>query len=138
MWQGRFKAFPIQEDEHLLTVVRYIERNPLRAGLVERAEAWRWSSLPWLKAPERAPVRVELDAVPRGALWVEGVNAATADVDEEAVRESIRRDRPYGSETWARATAREMGLGYSLRSRGRPRLAGEAEDIPNTPDHHGI
>lgn len=101
---------PIQADEHLLTVVRSIERNPLRAGFVEQAEAWRWSSLPWLEAPERAPVRVEVGAVPRGTLWVEGVNAATADVEEEAVCESIRRDRPYGSETWARATAREMGL----------------------------
>jgi putative transposase len=45
VWQGRFKAFPIQQDEHLLTVLRYMERNPLRANLVERAEEWRWSSL---------------------------------------------------------------------------------------------
>ena len=45
VWQGRFKAFPIQEDEHLLVALRYIERNPLRAGLVERAEDWSWSSL---------------------------------------------------------------------------------------------
>jgi putative transposase len=45
VWQGRFKAFPIQQDEHLLTVLRYIERNPLRAGLVARAEDWLWSSL---------------------------------------------------------------------------------------------
>jgi len=45
VWQGRFKAFPIHEDEHLLVVLRYIERNPLRAGLAERAENWSWSSL---------------------------------------------------------------------------------------------
>jgi putative transposase len=38
VWQGRFKAFPIQEDDHLLTVLRYAERNPLRAGLVTREE----------------------------------------------------------------------------------------------------
>jgi putative transposase len=44
VWQGRFKAFPIQQDEHLLTVLRYVERNPLRANLVERAEQWAWSS----------------------------------------------------------------------------------------------
>src|SRR5438128_247415 len=37
VWQGRFKAFPIQEDEHLLTVIRYVERNPLRASMVARA-----------------------------------------------------------------------------------------------------
>jgi putative transposase len=42
--QGRFKAFPIAGDEHLLTVLRYIERNSLRAGLAPRAEDWRWTS----------------------------------------------------------------------------------------------
>jgi hypothetical protein len=45
LYQGRFKSFPIQRDEHLLSVCRYVERNPLRAGIVERAEDWRWSSL---------------------------------------------------------------------------------------------
>ena len=73
VWQGRFKAFPIQEDDHLLAVLRYIERNPLRAGLVGRAEEWRWSSLCWLSAPEQGPVRLEPGTVPRGTLWVEGV-----------------------------------------------------------------
>jgi hypothetical protein len=45
-WQGRFKAFPVQSsDEHDLTVLRYVERNPLWAGLVTRSEDWEWSSL---------------------------------------------------------------------------------------------
>ena len=45
VYQGRFKSFPIAADEHLLAVLRYVERNPLRAGLVRRAEEWRWGSL---------------------------------------------------------------------------------------------
>jgi putative transposase len=45
VYQGRFKSFPIQQDPHLLTVCRYIERNALRAKLVARAELWRWCSL---------------------------------------------------------------------------------------------
>src|SRR5262245_27153309 len=45
LYQGRFKSFPVQHDEHLLAVLRYIERNPLRASLVQRAQSWRWSSL---------------------------------------------------------------------------------------------
>jgi putative transposase len=45
VYQGRFKSFAVQEDEHLWTLCRYVERNPLRAGLVKRAEDWRWSSL---------------------------------------------------------------------------------------------
>jgi putative transposase len=127
VWEGRFKAFPIEQDEHLLTVLRYIERNPLRAGLVERAEAWPWSSLRWITSPERAPVRLKPGAVPRGALWVERVNAATADVELESVRESVRRDRPYGSREWTTETARALGLEYSLHPRGPRRRAGEGE-----------
>ncbi len=45
LYQGRFKSFPVQEDEHFLTVCRYVECNPVRAGLVPRAEAWPWGSL---------------------------------------------------------------------------------------------
>ena len=43
LYQGRFKSFPVQEEEHFLTVCRYVERNPLRANLVSRAEQWRSS-----------------------------------------------------------------------------------------------
>ncbi|HUY31645.1 MAG TPA: transposase, partial [Pirellulales bacterium] len=53
VWQGRFKAFPIEQDDHLLTVLRYVERNPLRAGLVQRAESWAWSSLTWRPSRKR-------------------------------------------------------------------------------------
>ena len=45
VYQGRFKSFPIERDEHLLTVCRYVERNALTAGAAKRAEDWRWSSL---------------------------------------------------------------------------------------------
>ncbi|MCX7423960.1 MAG: transposase, partial [Planctomycetia bacterium] len=45
LYQGRYKSFPVQDDEHFLTVCRYVERNGLRANLAPRAEEWRWSSL---------------------------------------------------------------------------------------------
>jgi putative transposase len=44
LYQGRFKSFPVQSDDHLLSLLRYVERNPLSAGLVERAHLWRWGS----------------------------------------------------------------------------------------------
>ncbi len=44
VWQGRFKSFPVQDDDHLLTVVRYVEGNPVRAGMVKSAKDWAWSS----------------------------------------------------------------------------------------------
>jgi putative transposase len=48
LYQGRFKSFPVEQDEHFLTVCRYVERNALAAGLVKQADQWRWSSL-WAK-----------------------------------------------------------------------------------------
>ena len=69
VWQGRFKAFPIEQDEHLLTVLRYVERNPLRANLVERAEDWPWSSLAWRAGRQAAGVAGRLARAVRGN-WV--------------------------------------------------------------------
>ena len=135
IWQGRFKAFPTEEDEHLLTVLRYIERNPLRAGLVDRAEAWPWSNLRWLAFPDQGPVRLESGTVLRGREWVEGVNVAMTEAEVERVRECVRRDRPFGSATWTMATARSLGLESSLRPRGRPRALGAT--MPSGEGCHG-
>jgi putative transposase len=57
VWQGRFKAFPVQDDNHLVSVLRDVERLALRAELVSRAQDWKWSSLPGLGA--RRSVAVE-------------------------------------------------------------------------------
>ena len=118
VWQGRFKSFPIQEDDHLRVVLRYVERNPLRAGLVERAEDWGWSSL---HAVDRllGPDPVGPGPGAWGAGWVEDVNAPMFDNDVARVRQSLRRDRPLGDPTWTLATARTLGLEYSLHPRGR-------------------
>jgi putative transposase len=117
LWQGRFKAFPIQEDEHLRTVLRYVERNALRAGLVDRAERWRWSSL--APGPHHPPL--DPGPVPRGAGWVEHVNAPMSEAEVASLALAIRRDRPFGGEGWTRATAERLGLLYSIRPRGRPK-----------------
>jgi hypothetical protein len=55
LYQGRFKSFPVEQDEHFLQVSRYVERNPLRAGLVNRAQQWRWSSLWQRRQREQLP-----------------------------------------------------------------------------------
>jgi putative transposase len=118
VWQGRFRAFPIQEDEHLLTVHRYIERNPVRAGLVERAQDWPWSSA----TPPRAGLPL-LDAGPvsHPADWLRYVNEPQTEAEVERLRECLRRRRPFGNEPWTQQTAGRMDLEASLRPRGRPR-----------------
>ena len=118
VWEGRFKAFPIQQDEHLLTVLRYVERNPLRASLVKRAELWRWSSL---GAREESAHFLDAGPVPRVRNWRAWVNRPQTEAELEAVRRCIQRGAPYGSRRWQRRTARRLGLESSLRPRGRPR-----------------
>jgi putative transposase len=122
VWPGRFRSFPIQADEHLLTVQRYIVRNPVRAGLVARAQDWAWSSA--------APVREGMPPLTAGPVrhtldWLAYVNEAQTEAEEEALRECIRRRRPYGNAGWTLRTARRMGLEASLRPRGRPRKVEE-------------
>jgi putative transposase len=119
VWQGRFKAFPIQADEHLLTVLRYAERNPLRAKLVRRAEAWRWSSLAWRKL--RGPTILSPSPVKLPRNWVELVNRPQTEAEVEAVRRSIVRGAPFGGAVWQRRTVERLGLEHTLRPRGRPR-----------------
>ena len=122
IWQGRFKAFAIQGDEHLLTVLRYVERNPLRANLVEAAQQWRWSSLrhrsaraalPWL---EQLPINLP-------ANWTKRVNRAESEAELAAIRRSVQRGTPFGGERWTATTATRLGLESTLRPRGRPRKA---------------
>lgn len=120
VWQGRFKAFPIQQDEHLLSVLRYVERNALRAKLVRRAENWRWSSLSKHRTGE-APVFLHPGPLPRPRDWVATVNQAQTDAELSALRQSVNRGTPFGASTWAKRTARRLGLEASLRPRGRPR-----------------
>jgi putative transposase len=119
VWQGRFKAFPIQDDDHLVSVLRYVERNPLRAELVARAEDWKWSSLgPWLR---NDALLCRSEASVRDQRWLERVNEPLSASDLQRLRLSVERGRPYGDDKWTVKTARRLGLESTLRSRGRPR-----------------
>lgn len=119
VWQGRFKAFPIEQDAHLLTVLRYIELNPVRAKLVTRTEEWRWSSARVWRESVRGP-RVEAGPVTRPAPWLDWVKGPMDDTDVQRIRQSVNRNAPFGSDTWTAVTAERLGLDASLRPIGRP------------------
>jgi putative transposase len=122
VYQGRFKSFPVQGDEHFLTACRYVERNALRAKLVKRADDWRWNSLyrrmrvpagatPWLAAwPLEQPTG-----------WVKLVNGVETEDELGALRLSVNRGRPYGGGSWSDRMVRRLGLESTLRPQGRPR-----------------
>jgi len=131
LYQGRFKSFPIQQDAHLLTVCRYVERNALRAGLVERAEAWPWSSLWRRQQVEPAPWLLEMAAWPVQPPrdWVAAVNRVQSGRELETLRRCVARGAPYGDESWREQPARRLGLESALHPRGRPcKRKGQTEE----------
>ena len=120
VWQGRFKAFPVQDDEHYWTVLRYVERNPLRATLVERSQDWEWSSL---KPTARSAPEGLLHAgpLPKGNGWTNYVNGIETEGELQSLRNSLSRGTPFGAEGWQKKTAKYLNLESSLRPRGRPK-----------------
>ena len=119
LYQGRFKSFPIQEDDHLLTVLRYVERNPLRANMVEKADEWRWSSL-WHRAHRNRAGLVDAGPVVLPRRWRQHVQAAQTEAELAALRHSVVRGSPFGDAQWQQRTAKQLGLESTLRPRGRP------------------
>lgn len=123
LYQGRFKSFPIQEDEHYYTVARYIERNALRANLVRQAEAWRWGSLHrWLRGNAEDKALLATWPLPRKPSWVDHVNAPQSEAEVAALRRCIERGSPFGNDSWTARTVSRLGLETTLRPRGRPRI----------------
>ncbi len=123
VYQGRFKSFPIERDEHLLTVLRYVERNALRAKRVKRAQDWRWSSL-WARQSGDDTLKALASDWPvdRPRNWVETVNRPQTAEELDAVRQSVIRSSPFGSARWVKGTVKKLGLEWTQRPRGRPRV----------------
>jgi putative transposase len=127
VYQGRFKSFPVQKDLHYLTLLRYVEANPVREKLVKKAERWRWSSLGAAEAPDGRPL-LRAGPIPLPRDWVKVVNEALEGEPLAAARESVKRGRPFGEAVWVRRTADRLGLNFTLRPRGRPVKVIEAGD----------
>jgi putative transposase len=127
IYQGRFKSFPVQQDDHYFRVRRYVERNPLRARFVARAEHWRWSSL-WHRVHATGAPWLSDGPLALAADWTEYVNGVPTEGELSALRRSVARGAPYGEEPWQAATAAALGLESALRRQGRPKKADVSRD----------
>jgi putative transposase len=124
VYQGRFKSFPVQEDQHFYQVLRYVERNALRANLVADILDWRWSSF-WIREVGTAEQRAMLAKwpVPCPRDWRELVRRPQTETELATLRHSVLRGAPFGNARWTADTARRLGLESTLRPRGRPKNA---------------
>ncbi len=121
LYQGRYKCFPVETDDYFYQVVRYVERNALRANLVERAERWPWSSLRRAERDDPAFLLLSAWPLPPPVDWIELVNQPQTEVELAALRCCVNRERPFGNPAWVDDVAKRLGLEWTLRARGRPK-----------------
>lgn len=145
LWQGRFHASLIQSDAYFLACQRYIEANPVRAGMVRHALAYRWSSAGHNAAGVPSPILV---AHPTYIALGEEAQARRAsyralcdsEVDGEtlaALRSALRMNLPLGSDRFVEEMESRSGVSAGRRRRGplpkvqqeRPRPNGSAAEI---------
>lgn len=120
VWQGRFKSFIIQKDDHLITALRYVEANPVRASLVGMANDWPWSSHKEMIGEKKRDLTDDTP-IELPNCWNKYVNKAIAEKDLGELRQSIKRQSPYGALEWRSQICGQFGLESTLRPRGRPR-----------------
>lgn len=122
LYQGRYKSFIIEEGNHLLAVIRYVERNALRAKIVKKAENWKFCSL-WRRLYGSDEQKNILSAwpFPEPHDYLLFVNTPQTKEEEENIRKSVTRGKPYGSDEWSSKMIRKFGLESTVRTLGRPK-----------------
>jgi putative transposase len=121
LYQGAYKSFPVEKDEYLTTLIRYVEQNPLRAKLVKHAEDWTYSSL--YRRMKGTPKQKKLLATLPTILpknYLKEVNMLYNEDTLDAVRQSVERGTPYGSDRWVEKFVRTHKMESTVRAPGRP------------------
>jgi putative transposase len=122
LWQSPFSSFPM-DDAHLLACIRYVELNPVRAGLVARPEQWRWSSarahlgLAADQVTDLAPMRA------RVADWRGLLDAGLDEGERDRIEAAERSGWPLGGAAFRQGLEAALGRPVAPRPRGRPRRA---------------
>ena len=122
LYQGRYKSFPVQSDEHFLSVCRYVERNAYTAELCDSPDLWPYGSLYcWCHGTAEDKSLLSKWPIPRRPGWLNWVKRPLSAKEQDRLRWSIKRGAPFGDEAWVESTARRLDIESTLRPRGRPR-----------------
>ena len=124
LYQGRYKSFPVQDDDHFLSVCRYVERNAFTADLCESPDQWRFGSLyRWRHGTTKEKSLLSKWPISRRPNWVRWVSEPLTTKEQKRLQWSMQRGAPFGEETWVESAARKLNLESTMRPRGRPRKA---------------
>jgi putative transposase len=122
LYQGRYKSFIVDTDAYLLTLIKYVERNPVRAKLTGRCEDWKWGSA-WRRITGTKEQQKILDTPPTlfPRSYTKWINTPDEDEDVLTIRQSVNKGVPYGRERWVDAMVSKHNLHTTLRAPGRPK-----------------
>ena len=123
IWQNRFFSCVVENDQYLWAVARYIERNPLTAGLADHPEDYPWSSA-------RAHLMGTEDVILGMGTWLPPSQReayahyvrATQEAQEDDIRKATRTGRPLGSDTFIDKLEQELKQRLRPQAVGRPRI----------------
>ena len=122
LYQGRYKSFIVSDDSYLKAVIKYIERNPVRAKLSKTVETWRWGSgFPRLDGVEQENRLITTPPSKLPKNYRTWVNTPESKKELEAVRTSVNKGQPFGNMEWVKRVVERFGLQSTTRGAGRPK-----------------
>jgi len=128
LWQGRFFSCPLDEA-HQWAAMRYVEQNPVRAGIVKVAEEYAWSSAAAHCGLGADPlVSGELPDFVAPAVWQAHLAGPVTEADVERLRSRTQSGLPCGDEGFLSRVSKLVGRALVVRGRGRPRRPEEGEE----------
>lgn len=121
LYQGRYKSFIIQDDNHLLTVIRYVERNPLTANLVKNPLNWKFSSL-YRRYEGTKRQKEVLSEWPfqEPDDYLPFLKTPITEKEIEKLEKSEQKGAPFGDDEYVKGMVKKFNLGSTLRGSGRP------------------
>lgn len=125
LYQGRYKSFLCEQEDYLFVLLRYVERNAKTAGLVKKAEDWRWSSV-WRREFGTTKQKQLLSEwpypIPQNYLTI--LNEPMTLVEIEKIEKSEERSIPFGRDSWINTVVKKYNIEQVLRRVGRPKKGG--------------
>ncbi len=122
VYQGRYKSFIIQNDKHLLTVLRYVERNPLTAQLVKNVLDWEYGSVyKRYKGTEKERSFLSEWVCSEPKEYIKFLEQPITDKEYKRIIQSETKGVPFGNDEYVLTTVRKYNLSSTLRGKGRPK-----------------
>ncbi len=118
LWEGRFKSF-ILDERYIYAAVRYVERNPVRAGLAKKAEGYPWSSARGHISDRNNGLLSRFYLLDEIADWSDYLSASDSEEDLKLFRRHGQTGRPLGSSDFMNELARKLKVDLTPKQRGR-------------------